>query len=112
MSDALDQYVAELRKIDIYRDVLSVFPEADPSRKRGYGLAFPTIMVNLGNRYSLAEIEAAFAELCAKGIVDVRNAIFAHPTDLGEEIIARLTGKPARKSLVPAPPLPPPPVRS
>ena len=95
----------------IYQDVLKAFPKIDPSRKRGYGLAMQTIYVRLEeecNRYSLGEIRTACENLAASGVVEIKHEIFVCPTDLGEQIIAELTGESV--PLVSVPPFPSPPV--
>jgi hypothetical protein len=102
----LDDYASKLP--GIYRDVLSTFPQVDPQRKMGFGLALQTIMVALDEKYSLGDIQIACAQLAGHDIVEIRNGIFVHPTDLGEKIISRLTGRPF--PILKIPPLPPPPV--
>ena len=106
MSDALEQYAANLPPI--YRDVLAVFPKVDPARKMGYGLAFQTIAVALDNKYSVGDIQIVSAQFANRGIAEIRNGIFVHPTPLGEQLIAMLSGLAIPESHIP--PLPPPPV--
>ena len=106
MPETLDEYVANLP--EIYRDILAVFPEVDPSRKMGYELATSTITVALNNKWSLEEIQEASSQLAAKGLAEIRHSLFVRPTPLGEEIIARLTGHRAAKIEVPALTTPPP----
>lgn len=95
----------------IYRDVLTAFPRVDPARKKGYGLAIQTIYTGLENankHYPLGEIRQACMNLSSSGVFEIRNEIFAHPTDLGEELIATLSGH--AEPGVAVPPFPSPPV--
>lgn len=93
---------AELREYakklpDIYRDILAAFPKIDPRRKAGYGLAFQTIAIHFAKAeasYSLDEIQDACTRLADGGFVEIKNRIFAHPTDLGERLIAVVAGTP------------------
>lgn len=85
---------------EIYRDILAAFPEVEPGRKAGYGLAFQTLAAHFVNRskpWSFGDVEEACRQLAEQGFVDIRNGFFAHPTDLGEQLIAAVTG------LTPAP---------
>ncbi len=95
----------------IYRDILAAFPEIEPGRRAGDGLAFPTLAVhfiNCGIAHGQEEVEEACRQLAGGGIVTIRNGFFAYPTELGERLIAVLTGKRAApKVRVPELPLPP-----
>jgi hypothetical protein len=90
----------------IYTDILQKFPELEPARKAGYGLAYQTLSAALSKYYSFDEIIKACENMAQGGAVEVRNKIFVHPTELGEEIIAEMTGRKAPKQEVP-PFLPP-----
>lgn len=82
---------------DIYRDILAAFPEIEPYRKAGFGLAFQTLaahFVNTRRGHGLGEIQEACKRLKAAGIMQIKNRIFAHPTALGEQLIAVVTGRP------------------
>jgi hypothetical protein len=96
---------------DIYREIMAAFPEIEPRRGAGYGLAIQTIAMHFANSgipFSLGEIREAIFQLASRGFIEIRNDIFAHPTDLGEQLIAIVSGKQmATSSHVPA--LPPPP---
>jgi hypothetical protein len=89
----------------IYRDIMAAFPAVEPGRKAGYGLAFQTLAVHFANTrqgWSLEDVRAACTQLAETGFVEIRNEIFAHPTELGEQLIAAVTGKPqASHSSVP-----------
>lgn len=104
-----DSYVAEIP--EIYRDILASFPDIFPPRSKGDGLAVQTLHAALHEKYSLAEIDAACKELEKKRFVEIKHRVFVHPQELGEELIAKLTGGRIPAELVPPlPPLPPPPV--
>ena len=82
----------------IYRDVMAAFPAIEPSRKAGYGLAFQTLAVhftNTGCGYNFGDVQNACGRLADRGFFEIRNGIFAHPTELGEQLIAAITGKPS-----------------
>jgi len=111
----LGAYVKKLPPI--YRDILKAFPEIEPGRKAGQGLAFQTLTVHLNgsgmikgirrNRYSFEEVQEACRRLAEMGFIEIRNEIFAHPTELGEKLIAAATGKePAPQMSVPELPRP------
>ena len=89
----------------IYRDILTAFPEIEPGRKAGYSLAFQTLAVHFANTrraYSLGEVQEACEQLAESGFFEIKNGIFAHPTDLGEQLIAAVSGAPrAPRSGVP-----------
>jgi hypothetical protein len=89
----------------IYRDIIAAFPEIEPGRKAGYGMAFQTLAVHFANTrrgYRFAEIEEACKQLAESGFIEIKHDIFAHPTELGERLIAILTsGEPAPKLAVP-----------
>ena len=85
----------------IYRDILAAFPAIDPGRKAGYGLAFQTLaahFANTGRGHGLGEVQEACKQLKKSGFIEIKNRIFAHPTDLGEQLIAAVTGKPVTSS--------------
>ena len=94
----------------IYRDVLEAFPRISPSRKKGDSLAISTIYANMENEkksYSIGEIREACKNLADNGVLENRYLIFVHPTDLGEELIASLTGSNTpEKSIPPFPRIP------
>jgi hypothetical protein len=85
----------------IYRDIMAAFPEVDPGRKAGYGLAFQTLAMHFANNgkgYSFGEVQDACMRLADSGFVEIKNGIFAHPTDLGEQLIAAVTTRPRASS--------------
>ena len=101
-SDAeMKQYAENLPSI--YRDIMAAFPRIEPGRKAGYGLAFQTLTMhfaNTGRGYGFWEVQEACKQLANSGFIEIRNDIFAHPTDLGEQLIAVITGGPRASSPV------------
>lgn len=93
----------------IYRDILTAYSEIEPGRTRGSGHAFQTLAAHFFNRrleHTLVEVQEACRRLADRGFFEIRNEIFAHPTALGEHLIAILTGKPTRELHVPELPQP------
>lgn len=85
----------------VYQDIMAAFPAIEPGRKAGYGLAFQTLAMHFANTrrgYGLGEVREACERLADEGFIEIKNAIFAHPTDLGEQLIAVVTGKPSASS--------------
>ncbi|MDD4890241.1 MAG: hypothetical protein PHU85_09960 [Phycisphaerae bacterium] len=85
------RYLNSLDKI--YRDILAAFPQFDATRRVGYGLAYQSLYSALDGKYSLGEIKLACEQMAQGGAVEIRNKIFVHPTALGEELIAAITGQ-------------------
>ena len=99
-----DQFVENVAPI--YRDILAAFPTIEPARRKGEGLAVQTVHAALKDRYSLGEIREACENMANGGVFVMRFSIFDVPTDLGEELILRVTGKePASHRVPPFPPL-------
>lgn len=93
---------------EIYRDILATFPAFAPARAAGYGLAYQSIHAHLAPKYSLAQIMVACDRMRDGGAVEIKNSVFVCPTQLGEEMIAGLTGKAvAEKESVADFPMPP-----
>lgn len=89
----------------IYKDVLRAFRNFDPTRHSGEGLAFQSLYSVLDEQYTLGEVTSACKELENGGALEIKNGIFAHPTEMGEELIEAITGsKPVQ-----LPPFLPPP---
>jgi hypothetical protein len=106
MSTVTAEYLRTLPTI--YQDILKTFPDFAPSRAAGYGLAYQSIQAHLAPKYSLAQIMMACDRMRDGGAVEIKNKIFVCPTQLGEEMIAGLTGKPvAEKESVADFPKPP-----
>ena len=88
---------------EIYRDILAAFPVIEPRRGAGYGLAFQTLtmhFVNTHKRHGFGEVRDACLRLADAGFVEIKNGIFAHPTDLGEQLIAEVAEKPLASATV------------
>lgn len=86
----------------IYRDILAAFPRFDSTRKVGYGLSYQSLYSALDGKYNLSEIRMACERMAEGGVMEIKNEIFVHPTPLGEELIAAVTG-----GTVPEPAVPP-----
>jgi hypothetical protein len=95
-----DEYVQALP--DIYRDILAAFPQFDSTRKVGYGLSYQSLYSALNGKYTLGQIKMACEKMAAGGVMEIKNEIFAHPTPLGEELIAAVAG-----GAIPPPEVPP-----
>jgi hypothetical protein len=85
-----DEYIKSLHPI--YRDILAAFPTFDPTRKSGYGLSYQSLYSALNGKYSLGEIRMACEHMADGGAMEIKNEIFVHPTVLGEELIAAVSG--------------------
>ena len=96
----IDEYVKSLPAI--YYDVLAAFPQFDPTRKVGHGLSYQSLYSALNEEYTLGQIRMACERMAEGGVMEIKNEIFAHPTPLGEELIAAVTG-----GGVPLPEVPP-----
>jgi hypothetical protein len=86
---------------EIYRDILAAFPRFDATRKAGYGLSYQTLYSALNGKYNLGEIRMACESMAKGGAMEIKNEIFAHPTPLGEDLIAAVTGDTAPPLTVP-----------
>ncbi len=104
----LREYAESLHPI--YREILTAFSRLEPNRKRGFGLAFQTLAVDLADRLKdvgLSEVIGACNELAKNELFEVKNGMFVHPTPLGEQLITIVTGKKAPEVKVPKlPPVP------
>ena len=89
----------------IYRDILAAFPRSDATRKRGYGLSYQSLYSALDGKYTLGEILLACQDLAKGDAVEIKNEIFVHPTAVGEELIAAVSG--GKVPQVAVPPFPP-----
>ena len=85
-----DKYVKSLP--DIYRDILAAFPRFNATRKVGYGLAYQSLYSALDGKYLLGQIMQACQNMAEENVMEIKNEIFVCPTDLGEELIAAITG--------------------
>jgi hypothetical protein len=94
-----DDYVKTLEPI--YRDILAAFPRFDATRKAGHGLSYQSLYSALDGQYTLGEIRLACEKMAEGGAMEIKHEIFAQPTDLGEELIAAVTGGSAPPPAVP-----------
>lgn len=81
----------------IYRHILAAFPEVNRGRRSGDGLAFQTLAMhfaNTGRGYGFNDVRESCVQLASAGFLEIRNGIFAHPTELGEQLIAAVSGVP------------------
>ena len=102
----LTAYAKELPPL--YRDILEAFPSVEPGRRTGDGLAVQTLTIHFINRrieHGFGEVLEACKRLAEAGLIEIRNGIFAHPTEIGERLIAALTGKRASERRIPELPL-------
>ena len=100
-----DEYVESLP--EIYRDILAAFPQFNPTRKVGYGLAYQSLDSALDGKYTLGQIRQACQNMAKGGVMQIKHTIFVCPTHLGEELIAAVTGGPIAPTLD-VPPFNPP----
>ena len=105
MPQITQEYIDSLP--DIYRDVLAAFRVFNPSRTLDSGVAFQSFYSALYDKYNLAEIRVACERMEKGGVLTIKNEIFAHPTELGEELIEHLTRGTLPEDTVP--PFSPPP---
>ncbi len=94
------EYVESLAPI--YRDILAAFPQFDSTRKIGYGLSYQSLYSALNGKYTLGQIRMASEEMAKGEAVEIKNEIFVHPTALGEEMIAAVTGDAVPQPAVPS----------
>jgi hypothetical protein len=95
---------------EIYREILSAFPRIEPNRRKGYGLAFQSLLSDFEGRdlkFGLGEVIQACQQLQQRQLVEIKHRIFVHPTEAGERLIAALTGQHASVARVPELPVPP-----
>ena len=104
MSTVTQEYVDSLP--EIYRDILAAFPQLEPYRNAGDGLAYQTLYEGLQRKHSLGAIIQACEQMAKGNAVVMRAGIFVCPTEVGEEIIAALTGKKPSERRVPDFPTP------
>ena len=103
----LSTYVKELPSI--YRDILAAYPSVEPHRRAGDGLAFQTLAVHFANQridHGFVDVKEACARLADARLLEIRNEIFAHPTEVGERLIGVMTGKQASERRIPELPRP------
>ena len=108
--EQLAEYAAKLPQI--YKDILAAFQVATPNRWHGDALRVEAIRGGLPGsefdprRPSLRVIEVAIENMCDAGILDDNEFTAYFPTDLGERLVAALTGHESPKAVVPPLPVP------
>ena len=108
--EQLREYAAKLPPI--YRDILAAFQNANPHRWHGDALRIEAIRDGLpgsefdSQRPSLRAIDVAIENMRDAGIIDDNEFTSYFPTDLGERLIAALTGRESPKAVVPPLPVP------
>ncbi|MEX2288534.1 MAG: hypothetical protein WD648_15660, partial [Planctomycetaceae bacterium] len=80
MSGVTSEWLADLP--EIYRDIFQAFPAFNPQHRAGDGVAFQSLYSMLSDKYTLTEIREACEQLSKGGAVEIRNGIFAHPTEM------------------------------
>lgn len=100
------EYLKKMPKL--YKDVLGAFPQADPVRAIGDALPYQSIYSVLEGKYSPREIKLACDQLAQGRAVEIQNTIFIHPTELGEQLIAAVSGVQAGERTIPTFSPPPP----
>jgi hypothetical protein len=95
---------------DIYRQVLTALHTADPDRRYGDGVVSYQLWQQLTavrSQYARRDYEFALQELEQSGFVrHLEDIPFWQVTELGEELLAAVTGRRAKKVVVPALPKP------
>lgn len=117
--EQLREYVGQLPPI--YRDILAAYPELNPARKAGQGLAVVSFVDLFGvgeddfgnefrdERYDEDEVVDAFRQLEERRFLSrdpVLGALRYAPTELGERLITLLTGRAPRPKGAPLLPQP------
>ncbi|MDB5344673.1 MAG: hypothetical protein JWP89_3050 [Schlesneria sp.] len=89
----------------IYHDVLKAFWMFNPLRRANYGVAFQSLYSALSDKHTLGQIREACVAMEQAGVLEIRDGIFAYPTQIGDELIA-LVNRDQQTELPPFPPLP------
>jgi len=108
--EQLREYAAKLPPI--YRDILAAFPKADPARRQGDAVGLERLQQALPGeefattRPSLRDFNEAVGNLCFEEMLEKTDFAGVYPTELGERLIAEITGRKAPVKVVPALPAP------
>lgn len=108
--EQLAEYAAKLPQI--YKDILAAFPRVSPNRWHGDALRVDAIRGGQSGteldaqRPSLRAIEVAIENMRDAEILDDNGFDTVFPTDLGERLIAALTGRMSPKPVIPPLPVP------
>lgn len=98
-----DEYMSKLAPI--YKDILAAFPTTMPNRKAGHGLHYNSLDSTLKEQqraHTYGEILEACHKMADSKIVEIRNRHFVYPTEIGERLISKITGRPVPSSGVPS----------
>lgn len=106
MATVTPEYVQGLPSI--YQEILRAYPRLEPGRRAGYGLMLQTLYEELRGEFSPEEIKHACEQMADGAAVTIQQGGFVRPTNLGEDIIAALTGHRSAPERA-VPPFPPPP---
>ena len=108
--EQLREYAAKLPQI--YKDILAAFQRVSPNRWHGDALRIEAIRDGLPGsefdtqRPSLRAIAVAIDNMQDAEILDDNGFTAYFPTDVGERLIAALTGRESPKPLIPPLPVP------
>jgi hypothetical protein len=100
-----DDYVEGLSPI--YRDLFESFWMFNPNGRPEWGIAAQSLHATMYDKYTLGEVREACNELLKHGVLELRDEVFYHPTEIGKAIIHKIQ---TMKSTTTTPPpfLPPP----
>jgi hypothetical protein len=108
--EQLREYAAKLP--EIYRDVLAAFPKADPARRQGDAVQVERLLQALPgtqfdtDRPTLRDVSEAISNLRFEELVEDTGFEGVYPTELGERLVAAITGRMAPVRVVPPLPVP------
>ena len=84
------EYLNELP--DIYRDILRSYPIFNPQRKLGSGVALQSLYAVLHDKeWTPSQIRVACERMAEGGVLEIKDDIWTFPTELGRELIERLS---------------------
>lgn len=83
------EYAEELP--DIYRDILKAYVIFNPQRRIGSGVALRSLYSALFDKYSPSQIRVACEHMQEGGVLTIQDDEWTFPTELGEELVDRLT---------------------
>jgi len=91
----------------IYRDLLKAMAQTDPERVVGDVFVAHLVHSKLEGKYSRRAIEGCLMELESQNYLSLEDRVGAiELTDLGEELLAAVTGKKPKAEVVPKLPKP------
>ncbi|HUG90407.1 MAG TPA: hypothetical protein VML55_06220 [Planctomycetaceae bacterium] len=90
MAQITQKYLDELPPI--YRDILRSYPIFNPQRKLGSGVALQSLYAVLHDKeWTPSQIRVACERMADGGVLEIKDDIWTFPTDLGRELIERLS---------------------